>query len=156
MKNQVKILIIILLTTLSSLAQNKKEEQMKKRTINPWKWQNERNYVQAIEVTKVEGTLYVSGQTAIDADGISSTEDMKNQLIHSIQNLEKIIKEAGYECKNIVRLNIYTTSSDELFTCFDIFQNWITEHNIKQASTLLEVKSLFETLKVELEATVVK
>ncbi|WP_243846528.1 RidA family protein [Wenyingzhuangia heitensis] len=129
---------------------------MEKRIINPWKWQNERSYVQAVEVIKPEGTLYVSGQTAIDSDGKSSTGDMKTQLVKSIENLEKVIKESGYECKNIVRLNIYTTSSEELFTCFDIFQNWITKHNIKQTSTLLEVKNLFETLKIELEVTVVK
>lgn len=141
---------------MSTLAQNKKEEQMEKRIINPWEWQNERSYVQAVEVTKPEGTLYISGQTAIDDDGKSSTSNMKVQLIQAIENLESVIKEAGYECENIVRLNIYTTSFEELFTCFDVFQNWITEHNIKQASTVLEVKSLFETLKVELEATVVK
>ena len=51
---------------------------------------------------------------------------------------------------------MYTTSTDELFTCFDVFLNWIALHNIKQASTLLEVKSLFEKLKIELEVTVVK
>ncbi|MEW7290511.1 RidA family protein [Aquimarina sp. 2304DJ70-9] len=129
---------------------------MEKRIVNPWKWQNERSYVQAVEVTKTEGTLYVSGQTAIDAEGKSSTGDMKTQLIQAIQNLEKVIEEAGYECKNIVRLNVYTTSSEELFTCFDVFQDWVAKHNIKQASTLLEVKGLFETLKIELEATVVK
>ena len=129
---------------------------MEKRTINPWTWQNERSYAQAIEVKNAEGTLYVSGQTAIDAQGISSTADMKTQLIEAIENLEKVIKEAGYECENIVKLNIYTTSTEELFSCFDVFQNWVSEHNIKQTSTLLEVKSLFETLKVELEATVVK
>lgn len=50
----------------------------------------------------------------------------------------------------------WTTSSAELFTCFDIFQEWITRHGIKQATTLIEVKSLFETLKIELEATVVR
>ena len=129
---------------------------MEKRIINPWEWQNERSYVQAVEVTKPEGTLYISGQTAIDDDGKSSTSNMKAQLIQAIENLESVIKQAGYECENIVRLNIYTTSFEELFSCFDVFQNWVTEHNIKQASTVLEVKSLFETLKVELEATVVK
>ncbi|WP_308992094.1 RidA family protein [Mariniflexile litorale] len=129
---------------------------MEKRTINPWKWQNERSYVQAVEVIKAEGTLYVSGQTATDSYGISSKEDMKSQLIQTIANLEKVIHEAGYECENIVRLNVYTISTDELFGCFDVFQNWITKHNIKQASTLIEVKSLFDTLKIELEATVVK
>lgn len=129
---------------------------MEKRIINPWQWQNERSYMQAVEVTKSDGTLYVSGQTAIDADGNSSTNVMADQLKEAIQNLERVISEAGYECENIVRLNVYTTSTNELFTCFDIFQNWINKHHIKQASTVLEVKSLFETLKVELEATVVK
>ncbi|PNW27316.1 RidA family protein [Formosa algae] len=129
---------------------------MEKRIINPWEWQNERSYVQAVEVTKPEGTLYISGQTAIDDDGKSSTSDMKDQLIQAIENLVSVIKEAGYECENIVRLNIYTTSSEELFSCFDVFRNWITKYNIKQASTVLEVKSLYETLKVELEVTVVK
>lgn len=129
---------------------------MEKRIINPWQWQDSRNYVQALEVKNVVGTLYVSGQTAIDFDGKSSTGDMKSQLIQTLQNLEKVINEAGYNCKNIVRLNIYTTSAKELFTCFDVFQDWANKNEMKQASTLLEVKGLFETLKVELEATVVK
>jgi len=129
---------------------------MEKRIINPWKWQDSRNYVQAVEVKNVTGTLYCSGQTAIDADGKSSTGDMKSQLILTLKNLEKLINEAGYDVKNIVRLNIYTTSSEELFTCFDILQNWTVKHGVKQVTTMFEVKSLFETLKVELEATVVK
>ncbi|WP_338792900.1 RidA family protein [Bernardetia sp. MNP-M8] len=129
---------------------------MQKRTINPWQWQNQRSYVQAVEVKNVESTLYIAGQTAIDNNGISSAADMKSQIVHSLQNLEKVIYEAGYECKNIVRLNIYTTSSEDFFANFDIIQNWISKHEIEQASTVLEVKSLFETLTVELEATVVK
>jgi len=129
---------------------------MEKRIINPWQWQDERSYVQAVEVKHVESTLYCSGQAAVHADGRSSTDDMKTQLILAIQNLEKVISEAGYECKDIVRLNILTTSSAELWTCFDVLQDWIAKHGIKQATTLFEVKTLFETLKVELEATVVK
>ncbi|UII34611.1 RidA family protein [Fulvivirga ulvae] len=129
---------------------------MEKRVINPWKWQDERSYVQAVEVKRAESTLYCSGQAAVDADGQSSTGDMRAQLIEAIRNLEQVINEAGYDCKNIVRLNVFTTSTEELFSCFDIFQAWVTKHDIKQSSTLLEVKGLFETLKVELEATVVK
>lgn len=129
---------------------------MEKRAINPWKWQDARNYVQAVEVTNVAGTLYVSGQTAIDDNGISSTADMRTQIIQTIENLEKVILTANYELKNIVRLNIYTTDSASFFENFDVVQEWIQKHQIKQSSTVLEVKSLFETLKVELEATVVK
>lgn len=129
---------------------------MKKRVINPWTWQNERSYNQAVEVTDVTGTLYVSGQTAIDADGFASTADMKTQLKLAITNLEKVISDAGYEVENIVRLNIYTTSTQELWPHFAILQEWLETNNIKQALTFLEVASLFETLTVELEATVVK
>jgi len=129
---------------------------MEKNIINPWQWQDKRSYVQAVEVKEVKGTLYCSGQTAINAEGESSTADMKTQLIQAIQNLEQVISEAGYTCEGMVRLNIYTTSSAELFACFDVLQDWLAKHSIKQASTLFEVKSLFETLTVELEATVVK
>ncbi|MCC8409808.1 RidA family protein [Mucilaginibacter sp. UR6-1] len=129
---------------------------MEKRIINPWQWQDDRNYVQAVEVKNVESTLYCAGQAAVLANGESSSADMKTQLEIAIQNLEQVITTAGYECKNIVRLNVYTTSHEEFFTCFNILQDWITKHGIKQASTFFEVKTLFETLKVELEATAVK
>ncbi|MBP4138369.1 RidA family protein [Flavobacterium geliluteum] len=129
---------------------------MEKRVINPWTWQNERSYNQAIEVTNVKGTLYVSGQTAINDEGISSTADMKTQLESAIKNLEKVISEGGYEAKNIVKLNIYTTATDELLPHFNILQDWIEKNDIKLALTVLEVVSLFETLTVELEATAVK
>lgn len=129
---------------------------MEKRVINPWKWQDKRNYVQAVDVSNAKGTLYVSGQTAIDDDGISSNADMRSQLIKTLENVEKVIHDADYELKNIVRLNIYTTDSASLFENFDVLQSWIQKNEIKQSSTVLEVKSLFETLKVELEATVVK
>ncbi|MDR0266437.1 MAG: RidA family protein [Sphingobacterium sp.] len=129
---------------------------MEKKTINPWTWQEARNYAQAVEVRNVTGTLYVSGQTAINKHGVSSIANMRSQLNDAIQNTEKVIQQAGYELENIVRLNIYTTSTAELFENFDILQNWITKNRIKQSSTVLEVKALFETLKVEIEATVVK
>lgn len=128
---------------------------MEKRIINPWQWQDARNYAQAVEVKNVLSTLYVSGQTAINDEGVSSNEGMRIQLAKTIENLEKVILESNYELKNIVRLNIYTTDSSELFENFDLIQDWLTKNEVKQASTVLEVKSLFETLKVELEATVV-
>ncbi|PJR04111.1 RidA family protein [Avrilella dinanensis] len=129
---------------------------MEKRIINPWKWQDERSYVQAVEVKNITGTLYCSGQAAIDPNGASSNEDMKSQLQLAISNLEEVITSAGYECEGIVRLNLYTTSMEELWPHFPILQEWIAQYNIKTALTAMEVKVLFETLKVELEATVVK
>lgn len=130
---------------------------MEKRVIDPWKWGEQTNSAQAVEVKNVTGTLYCSGQVAIDGNGVPSREEMRAQLIQTLQNLETLITEAGYEVKNMVRLNVYTTSVQEFFaTCMDVYVPFIHKHGIKQATTLLEVKGLFATLTIELEATVVK
>lgn len=150
------ILALTFVITMPTWAQTQKSTPMETRVINPWKWQDQRGYAQAIDVKQATSTLYCSGQTAIDAEGNASKADMRSQLIQSLENLERVIREAGYEMKHIVRLNIYTTATDELYPCFDVLMAWQVKYGLKQATTLLEVKSLFETCKVELEATAVK
>jgi 2-iminobutanoate/2-iminopropanoate deaminase len=156
MKKLLITLTVAFITITNVPAQSIKAKKMEKREINPWEWQNQRSYAQAVEVKNAEATLYISGQTAIDENGISSNAPMESQLKQTIKNLEKVIAKAGYENKNIVRLNIYTTSLTEFFANFGILQNWINEQGIKQSSTVVEVNALFETLKIELEATVVR
>ena len=130
---------------------------MQKQSFDPWVWGKNTNSAQAVEVTNVKGTLYCSGQVAIDENGVPSNEDMRSQLIQTIKNLEKLISESGYESKNVVRLNVYTTSVNDFFsTCMDVYVPFLKTNGIEQATTLLEVKGLFATLTVELEATVVK
>ncbi|GAB3499385.1 hypothetical protein GCM10027341_22570 [Spirosoma knui] len=130
---------------------------MEKQSFDPWAWGKQTNSVQAVEVKNPSGTLYCSGQVAIDANGVPSHADMRSQLIQTIANLEQLISEAGYACSNIVRLNVYTTSTQEFFTtCMDVYVPFIQKYGIQQATTLLEVKGLFATLTVELEATAVR
>lgn len=133
------------------------QNKMEKRIINPWTWQDELSYVQAVEVKNTEGTLYVAGQAAVHPDGTSSNADMRTQLGIAIQNLETVIREAGYEAGNIVRLTVYSTSSETFVRdCFDLFKDFVARHGMKQVVTLMQVVGLYETLNVELEATVVK
>lgn len=130
---------------------------MEKNITDPWEWGKYTNSVQAVEVKQPQGTLYCSGQVAIDANGQPVVADMKTQLELAIRNLEQLISQAGYEPGGIVRLNVYTTSTQEFFTiCVQTYQTWIAKHGIKQATTMLEVKALFGGLTVELEATVVR
>jgi 2-iminobutanoate/2-iminopropanoate deaminase len=130
---------------------------MEKRIINPWTYQDEFGYVQAIEVKNPQGTLYCAGQAALDKDGKPSSADMRSQLAQSLENLETVIAKSGYRCEDIVRLNIYTTSVPEIDSCFNLFTAWAKKNHVRQTSTLLEVKGLFiKSLKVEIEATLVK
>jgi len=130
---------------------------MEKQTFDPWDWGKNTNSVQAVEIKNATGTLYCSGQVAIDKNGVPSNADMRTQLIQTLDNLEQLIHHSGYECKNIVRLNVYTTDTNTFFSsCMDVYLPFITKNGIKQATTLLEVKGLFGSLNIELEATVVK
>lgn len=131
---------------------------MEKNITDPWEWGKYSNSVQAVEIKQPLGTLYCSGQVAIDAaSGQPVVSDMNTQFELIIRNLEQLISEAGYEPSGIVRLNIFTTSTQEFFTnCVQTYQTWIAKHGIKQATTLLEVKGLYGGLTLELEATVVK
>lgn len=62
---------------------------------------------------------------------------MRSQLIQAIANLEQLINESGYECKNIVRLNVYTTNTSEFFTiCTDVYVPFIIKHGVQQATTV--------------------
>ncbi|MVM31082.1 RidA family protein [Spirosoma sp. HMF4905] len=130
---------------------------MQKTTIDPWEWGKYTNSAQAVEVKQIEGTLYCSGQVAIDANGEPHVADMNTQFLLAIQNVERLISDAGYATSGIVRLNIYTTSMQEFFTsCVETYQTWIVQNGIKQATTMVEVKGLYGGLSIELEATVVK
>lgn len=129
---------------------------MEIKTINPWKWQDNFGYAQAVEVKQNERTLYCAGQTAMNADGQPVAGTMEEQLALSLANLEKVIQQAGYTPKSIVRLNLYTTSIGEFFGAYGTLAGWLAQHEAVPASTLLEIAALaFPELKVEIEATVV-
>jgi 2-iminobutanoate/2-iminopropanoate deaminase len=133
---------------------------MEKRAINPWQWQAQSAYQQAVEVKQASATLYCAGQAAIDAQGNPSTADMRTQLQQVLGNVEQVVTEAGYQCRDIVHLRLYTTDTAALFGeggCFDVFTNWVARHEIQAAATMVEVAFLaFEGLKVEVEATAVR
>jgi 2-iminobutanoate/2-iminopropanoate deaminase len=130
---------------------------MEKHITNPWKWQDNLGYAQAVEVKNNKGTLYCAGQAAINAEGQPVDVNMSEQITLSLSNLEQVIKQAGYHPQNIVRINYYTTSINDFFAAYGDVMGWIGEHHVAASSTLIEVKALaFPQLLVEIEATVVE
>jgi enamine deaminase RidA (YjgF/YER057c/UK114 family) len=131
---------------------------MEQKKINPWEWQNQLGFSQAIEVTGAQRTLYCAGQTSINADGAPMHEgDMKAQVTLALDNLEAVLNNAGYSMSDVVRLNYYTTDIDSFFAAFEILAGRLAAAGIQPASTLLGVTRLaFPPLLVEIEATAVK
>ena len=130
---------------------------MDRRIINPWKWQDQLGYVQANEVSGTQRTLFLAGQASVDEEGRPvHPENMGSQLTQSIDNLETVLREAGAELSDVVRLNIYTTDVDRFFEAYGATAGRLAEAGCRPASTLLGVTRLaYPELLVEIEATAV-
>lgn len=130
---------------------------MEKNLINPWQWQDNFGYSQAVEVKNNSSTLYCSGQAAMDTNGAAVSGNMQQQIQLSLANIAKLVTEAGYELSNIVRMNFHTTSIPDFFAAYNIILEWLKANSCKPASTLTEVKALaFPELLVEIEITAVR
>ena len=69
---------------------------MQQRTINPWKWQDQLGFAQAIEVNGAQSVLYCAGQTSMDSQGKPAHKgDMRAQITLAMNNLEEVIRNAG-------------------------------------------------------------
>ena len=131
---------------------------MEQRKINPWEWQNQYSFSQAIQVTGVSNVLYCAGQTAIDAEGQPKhAGDMARQIELAFGNLDTVLRAAGFTFANVVRLNYYTTDVDKFFGAHEVVTKHLAQAGVQPAGTLLGVARLaFPELMVEIEATAVK
>ena len=130
---------------------------MNKTVINPWQWQDQLGYAQAVEVPYSTHTLYCAGQAAMDANGRPVEGAMAEQISLSLDNLDMVLQHAGYSLKNVVRLNFYTTSIEQFFVAYGQVISRLKSAGCIPSSTLTEVNALaFPQLMIEIEATAVR
>lgn len=130
---------------------------MERRVVNPWTWQDAFGFVQANEVSGAQRVLVCSGQTSVDADGDPMhLGDMRAQCVQALDNLETVLRQAGFSLGDVMRLNYYTTDVDAFLEASDAFGERLAQAGCRAAGTLLGVTRLaFPGLMIEMEATAV-
>lgn len=125
--------------------------------VNPVTWSLEMGFNQGELVTGQRRTLYVSGQTAMSAEGRPVRDgDIAGQLSLSVDNVEAVLAAAGMTLANVVRLNVYTTDVDALFPHYGILAGRLAAVGVSPTTTMLGVSRLaIPGQLVELEATAV-
>jgi enamine deaminase RidA (YjgF/YER057c/UK114 family) len=93
----------------------------------------------------------------MDAEGRPThPDDMRAQIVQAMDNLETVLKDAGFGLPDVVRLNYYTTDVDRFFEAYDALAARLAETGCRPAATLLGVARLaLPELLVEIEATAV-
>jgi enamine deaminase RidA (YjgF/YER057c/UK114 family) len=128
---------------------------MERRSVNPWTWQDQFGFSQAIEVKGAERVLVCAGQTSVDENGAPLHEgDMAAQAGKALDNLETVLRQAGLQLSDVVRLNILVTDVDAFMGAAPALLGRMAQAGCKPASTLIGVARLaFPQLLIELEAT---
>ena len=142
----------------STTTTSKENTTVKRTSVNPWKWSVELGFNQAELVEGGTEVLYLSGQSAMGADGSPQHPgDMAAQITLSLDNLETVLGEQDMDLSNVVRLNTYTTDIDVMFENYGLVAERFGAAGVQPPGSLLGVSRLaFPELMVELEATAVR
>ena len=131
---------------------------MEQRKVNPWTWQDQYGFSQAIEVTGAERVLYCAGQTSTAPDGSTvAPGDMGAQTEKALDNLETVLREAGLGLESVVRLNYYVTDMERFSVeAAPVIGARLGGAGLQPAGTLVGVTRLaFPDLLIEIEAIAV-
>ena len=125
--------------------------------VNPWRWQDQFNFSQAVTVEGARRVVFCAGQTSVDASGnLLHPGDMGAQLHSAFDNLETVLAASGCTLANVVRLNYYVTDVDAFAAAGPVVAQRLAACAVKPCGTLLGVGRLFHPdLLVEMEATAV-
>lgn len=128
---------------------------MERKAVNPWDWSIKLGYNQAEVITGATRQLICAGQTSVDREGNPlHPGDMRGQIGAALDNLEAVLKDAGMDLSNVVKLGVYTTDVDKALKNFDLMGMRFSPHQVAPPMTLLGVTGLaIPGLFFEIEAT---
>lgn len=101
------------------------------------------------------GTLYVSGQIAIDpASGALINDSIENETTQVMKNLEAVLKAAGMTFQNIVKTTIFLKDMNSFSTVNSIYAQSFQEN--PPARETVEVSRLPKDVRVEISCIAIK
>ena len=104
-------------------------------------------YSQAV---KNNGMLFVSGQLGLDVQTGVIPEDAAGQARRSLENIKRIITEAGGTMDDLVRCTVFLKDMNEFAAMNEVYAEFFKEPY--PARTTVEVARLPKDVKVEVDA----
>ncbi len=97
------------------------------------------------------GMLYVSGQLSIDPDTRELPEGgVKKHAKQALDNLDRVLKEAGIGKNNVVQCRVYVTDVQNWDAVNEVYEEYFGEH--KPVRVVVPVPELHGGSLVEIEA----
>ncbi|MCY7318478.1 MAG: RidA family protein [Ramlibacter sp.] len=126
------------------------------QVVLPPGWPRPRGYANGVSASG--RMLFIAGMIGWDAQGVFHSDDFADQARQALRNIADVLREAGGQPENIVRMTWYVTDKREYLAAGkeigQAFREIIGSYNA--AMTAVEVRALIEDrAKVEIEATAV-
>lgn len=127
---------------------------MERTAVNPWDWSIKLGYNQAEVINGATRQVICAGQTAVDGEGNPQhSGNMRAQISLALDNLEAVLKGAGMDLGDVVKLGVYATDVDEALKNFDLIGMRFGPRQVAPPMTLLGVTCLaLPGLLFEIEA----
>src|SRR3989304_4162217 len=103
------------------------------------KWEDIVGYSRAVKIGNV---IEVSGTAAVDGGEVIGRGNPYEQTRYIIRKIEKVLKEAGAELKDVVRTRIYVTDISKWEEIGKAHGEFFKD--IKPATAMVEVKALID------------
>lgn len=101
--------------------------------------------------------LFISGQIAIHPDnGQLVTESIEKETHQVMKNLLQVLKEAGFEPKDIVKITIFMSDMAYYEKINQIYEEYFKEVEVKPAREAVAVKALPRNVNVEISGIAIK
>jgi reactive intermediate/imine deaminase len=107
-------------------------------------------YSQAVNV---DGTVYLSGQIALDPETMELVEGTRKQIDRVFQNLRAVAQAAGGDLSRVVKLNVYLTNLADFPVVNEVMSEYFDEPYPARAA--VGVAALPKGSQVEIEAIMV-
>lgn len=102
------------------------------------------------------GTLYVSGQIALDAEsGELVTSDIQSETKKVMENLKAVLKAAKMDFSNVVKASIFLSDMENFSAVNEIYSTYF-DHDTAPARECVQVAALPKYVNVEISVIAVE
>jgi 2-iminobutanoate/2-iminopropanoate deaminase len=102
----------------------------------------------------VDNTLYIAGQQGIDDKGKLAAGGIGPETEATLRNIEKVVKAAGFELKDIVAVNVYLADIHEFGDMNKVYRSILPDPKPTRAT--VQVAGMVNNARIEVSAIAVK
>ncbi|HEU5335023.1 MAG TPA: RidA family protein [Terriglobales bacterium] len=99
-------------------------------------------------------TLYISGQQGTDEHGKLKAADISHQTQATLENIARVVKQAGFQLSDIVAVNVYLADINDFAEMNKVYKSFLPDP--KPTRTTVQAAGLVNHAKIEISAIAVK